>query len=182
LPLFDGIEWMDEHDNVQCEVVSDHCADDQLHGKRQNDGEPHGQAGRGVKANGRGDDVADRIDDAVTKIIQSDRGFAVAADDEVGVLEDFPGAFDHEGKAKAQGDRPFFPDEPEQGVEKEAMDDVGGRVPVTEMLGIFRTHHHSMPELDVATFADGFTAHRQENDSDEQNNASSQDWSPEGKA
>ena len=50
-----------------------------------------------------------------------------------------------------------------------------------EVLGVFRTHHHAMPELDVAAFADGFAAHGQQNDGDGQNNSGGQDWPPKGK-
>ena len=51
-----------------------------------------------------------------------------------------------------------------QSVEDEAMDDVGERVPVRNVLGIFRTLHHPMPEFDSATFANGLTTHSKQDD------------------
>ena len=125
---------------------------------------PQGHARRGVEANHHGRDITHRVDDTVTVVIQRDRGFAVTIDDEIRILENFPGTFDCDGETEAQGERPFLSNEPEQAIEKEAVDDVGRGVPVAEVLGVFRTHHHAMPKFDIAAFADGFTPHGQKND------------------
>ena len=53
--------------------------------------------------------------------------------------------------------------QPQQPIEDEAVDDVGGRVPVGDVLGVLRAHHHAMPELHIAAFADGLAAHGEQN-------------------
>lgn len=82
------------------------------------------------------ENVADRIQYAVAIVVERDRRLAIAVDDEVGVLENFPGAFHHGRRRKSGREGPARRNEVREAIENEAMDDVRGRVPVTDVLGI----------------------------------------------
>ena len=101
LPLPHRIQRIQQHQDVQQQVVADHVADAELHRDRQRDGRPDRQPrGQQEAAHHRGD-VADGIDDAVAVVVERDRRFAIAIDDEVGVLENLPPRLDYHGKPPA---------------------------------------------------------------------------------
>ena len=69
-----------------------------------------------------------------------------------------PGPFDDGGKGELQRKAPARANEVQEAVEDEAVDDVRKGVPVGDVLGIFRTEHHPVPELDVSALANGLAA------------------------
>ena len=121
-----------------------------------------GRPARDKEAEHHEQNVAHRVDDAVAVIIERDRQLAIMIDDEVGVLDHLPGRLDGDGEHEPQAERHRHEtrDEPQQPIEDEAVDDVRGRVPVEDVLGVLRALHVEMPELDVAAFADERMAHQ----------------------
>ena len=122
LPRLDEIKRVDKHNDVEQEIVTDNRANKQLQAQAESNCAPEGQTRCGEKADYHCDNVTHGIDDAVAKVIERDRCLAVTIDDEIRVLKNFPGAFDYNGKAKPDSERPFPADKPEQAVEEEAMD------------------------------------------------------------
>jgi hypothetical protein len=85
-------------------------------------------------------------------------------DDEIGVLDHLPRRFDGDGQdePRGEGERQKARNEPEPPVEQKAVNQVGGRVPVDQVLGVLRAHDVEMPELEIAAFADERMAHQVE--------------------
>ncbi len=131
-------------------------------------GGDHGKSGRGEEAQHHRENIADGIQNTVTEIVERYRRFAITIDDEIGVLEDFPGTLDAGGQCKLCGKTPARTNEVHQPIEDEAMHNVGEGVPVGNVLRIFGTVDDAMPELDTSTFADGFTTHGEQDDGEDE--------------
>src|SRR5690242_2915943 len=94
LPLPDGIEWVQQHDDVEGQVVADDDADADLEEDGERHDHPYREPGRHHKTQHHEQRIAERVQDAVAVVLQRDRPFAVAVDDEFAVLDDLPQAFD----------------------------------------------------------------------------------------
>src|SRR5690606_12145766 len=80
------------------------------------------------------------------------------------VLEDPPSRLEDRRQYEPQPRAPAEAgtDQPEQPVEREAVNDVREGVPVGDVLRVLRTRDDAVPHLDVAALADGYAAHREE--------------------
>src|SRR4051794_3689428 len=90
-------------------------------GDRKPDHAPRRQPVGEREAEYHGDRVGDRVDDAVTEIVECDRLCAVAVDDEIAVLDDFPSALDQHGEREPQCHRCSPQHQPEEEIETEAV-------------------------------------------------------------
>ena len=82
LPLSDPLDRMHQHEDVEREIVADRPAHEELHRQREYDNQASREA-RGEKESERHrQDVRDRVDHAVAEVVERDRGFAVAVDDD----------------------------------------------------------------------------------------------------
>src|SRR5262249_24839646 len=90
LPGLDRFDRMDEHDDVQREIVAHPEQAEDLHGQNRGDAEPDPDAAGEDEAERHHDDVAARIENAVPDVAQRDGRLAVAVDDERRVLQHFP--------------------------------------------------------------------------------------------
>ena len=75
-----------------------------------------------------------RIEHAVAGITDRRRRLAIAVDDHRRVLDHFPRRFDQQGDEEAALDRPIARDQPQDGIEQEAVDEMARAVPVGEHL------------------------------------------------
>src|SRR5262245_30597373 len=132
LPAADRIDGIEEHEDVEGEVVPDGGQEHELDDDREQDDDPPGQTGGEPEAEDHGANVAQGVDDAVAEVVEGRGVGAVAVDDEGRVLEDLPAALGGDGDeaARAEGEAPGG--EPEDPVEAEAVEDVGERVGVGE--------------------------------------------------
>ena len=158
----DGLDRVQQHQDVQGQVVANQVADHQFHRDGGDDDHPDGEARGQHEAEHHGADVAERVQHAVAVVIEGDGGLAIAVDHHVGVLEDFPAAFEQHGEREAHADRQAPRHQPQQAVEREPVDHVGERVPVGEVLRVARTVHLPVPQRHVAAAADRHAAHEQQ--------------------
>src|SRR5262245_5202354 len=70
LPLLDGIEWPQKHDDVEGEIVADHIADEKLKQDSDRHGEPDRKPRGEHEAHNHGERVEDGIDDAIAVIVE----------------------------------------------------------------------------------------------------------------
>ena len=100
----------------------------------------------------------------VAAVMQRDRLGAVTVDDEVCVLDNLPGHLDGDGHKQPRAERFARKQEPQHEIEDESMQDVRERVPVEQLLRVFRTAHVPDPEADRVAGADRRAPHRVEDE------------------
>jgi hypothetical protein len=162
---------MQQHDHVECQIVPDDVADTEFEDESEGHDHPYRKPARHHKSQHHRKRVRHRIDDAVAVIVERDRAGAVALDNQRAVLEKLPAALDDDRKCQPEPDRRAREQSPRQRVEQEAVDEVRECVPVGNMLGILRTLHDAVPQLDIAAFADRRSAHAVKGSSLEYNQA-----------
>jgi len=69
---------------------------------------------------------------------------------------------DRQDQLRADRHRHPARQKPQREIEDEAVDDVGRRVPVGDVLGVLRAHHQAVPQFDVTAFTDGQMPHGEE--------------------
>ena len=116
------------------QVVANEPQDEELHRDSERDDRPDRETRRDQKARDHGEDVADRIEDAVAVVVERNRHLAIAIDHHVGVLEDLPRRFEHHRQQQPRADGPAPAHQPEQAVESKAVNDVREGVPVGDVL------------------------------------------------
>ncbi len=105
LPLADRVDRVQQHQDVQREVVADQVADGQFHGHGGRDDRPDREPCSQHETEHHRADVAERVQHAVAVVLERDRGFAVAVDHHVGVLEHLPTRLEHDRGDQSQTDR-----------------------------------------------------------------------------
>ena len=108
------------------------------------------------------EDVGHRIDDAVAIVVERDRRLTVPVDHQVRVFDNLPRRLQECGGGQAECERRARRDQPEQAIEREAVNDVREGVPVRQVLRILGACDDAVPGFDVAARADGYAAHHQE--------------------
>src|SRR6185295_19332219 len=116
LPNLDRLEGMNQHDDVERQIVANMQRQYQLEQEHDRDGGDNRKLLRQQKAADHRKVIGDRIDDAVAEVIQRDRAGAVAVDDPVGILDQFPAAFQQHGN-----DQAALPGEAREGEEGRAV-------------------------------------------------------------
>src|SRR5262245_14557988 len=162
LPLTNGLERMQQHDHVEGEIVADEDADGNLQYERKRHDEPYRKPRGHHKTHHHRQRVGDGVEDAVAIVVEGNGSFAIAVDNEIAVLDELPGSFEADSQCKSRSDRSSRRNQPEQEVEKEAVNNVREGVPVADVLRVFRTLHDPVPKLDGAAFANPDSAHRME--------------------
>jgi hypothetical protein len=161
LPLFDEFERMNQVDDVEEEIVANGQGENELDDQQQRDRGPGGDSGGQEKAEGGEEDVKDGIEDAVAVVAGGQGGAAIALDDHRGVFENLPGTFGEHGEEEAEGQGEFsaaLGEEAEDGVENQAVDEVGEGIGVGDLLGELRGGDGG-PEEDAVGLADGEAVH-----------------------
>ncbi len=99
------------------------------------------------------------VEDAVAFVAEGDGGFAVAVDDDGRVLEDLPSGLEQDRHQEAVANRHAAGDEPEKGVEEQAVDDVGEGVGVGHSLRLPAAPDVALPETESAVGPEGQPPH-----------------------
>src|SRR6267142_443925 len=81
LPVPDRLERMDQHDDVQGQIVADVQSDQNFKQNRERDRQRNRELSCEQKARDHGQRIGNRIDDAVAVIIQRNRAGAITLDD-----------------------------------------------------------------------------------------------------
>src|ERR1700691_5335125 len=92
LPLSYGLKRVDQHDDIQGEIIANMKPDQNLERKRECDGQGNRKLSGRQKACDHGQRIGYRVDDAVAKIVQRHYGGAISLDNPVGVFNDLPAA------------------------------------------------------------------------------------------
>jgi hypothetical protein len=159
LPVSDEIEGVDEIEDVEGEVVANGEREGEFDEEDERDGGPGGESGGEEKPEGGEEDVEAGIEDAVAVVAGGEGGAAVALDDHRGVFQYFPGTFGQHGEEKTQrqGDSAAG-GQAQDRVEGQAVDDMGERVGVGDLLGKFGGIDGG-PEGDAVGLGDGEAVH-----------------------
>src|SRR5476649_1126952 len=80
LPVPDRLEWMDQHDDVQGQIVADVQPDQNFKRNRECYSQRNREFSREQKACDHGQRIGHRIDDAVAVIVQRNRAGAITVD------------------------------------------------------------------------------------------------------
>ncbi len=161
LPLADGVDRRQQHHDVQREVVANQHEHQELDRHDQRDAGGHAQPRGQQEADRAHDDVAEGIQDAVADVPQGDGHRPIAIDDERGVLEDLPSGFEHHRDEEPRAERQPARDEPDQAIEQEAVQDVGGRVGVQHALRLTAAPDVGFQPAEPPVRSEGQPAHPQ---------------------
>src|SRR4029453_12398185 len=159
LPPPHHVQRVDQHQDVQREVVANAVRQGELNHDREEDRQPYRPPRGHRKSADHRHDVRQRVDDTVAVVIERDRRVAATVDDEVGVLDDLPRGLDEHRQDKPGGNTPPTADQPKQQVEGKPMNDVGERVPIRQVLRILGALHEAVPQLDASALADRHASH-----------------------
>src|SRR3954447_2145139 len=81
LPLTDRFERVNQHQNIECEIVANPPRQYEFDRDRRQDHDPDRQARRQNEPANHGQNVGYGIDDAVAVVVEGDGRFAIAIDD-----------------------------------------------------------------------------------------------------
>src|SRR3954447_9113564 len=124
LPVPDRFEGMDQHDDIEGQIVADVQSHQDFEGKRNRDGRRHRQLSREQKAQNHGQVVGNRIDDGVAVVIQRNRAGAITLDDPRRIFDQLPAALDQHRNDQPARPRRVTQQQPGQSVKQKAVDDV----------------------------------------------------------
>lgn len=82
LPHLHGLDGMDEHEDIEGEIVADPPETAEFEDNDEDDADPDLREAGDDEADDHHEDIADGIQDTVADIAERDRRFAVAVDDE----------------------------------------------------------------------------------------------------
>ncbi|KKU03869.1 MAG: hypothetical protein UX06_C0032G0009 [Candidatus Giovannonibacteria bacterium GW2011_GWA2_45_21] len=88
--------------------------------------------------------------------------FSVAVYDKIRVFKYLPRSFHKKRQEKSEPDGPSSSDEPQKPVKRESVDHMGKRVPVGNMLGVFRAKCYAVPEFYIPALANENLPHQVE--------------------
>lgn len=153
LPGFDGVNRVEQHDDIQNQAVFDPEDQDQFGQHKEGQGAAEAKLPGQPEAQGAAGDVAQRIDDGIAGVTQGQSGFAVAVDDKGGVFHHLPGRLDEEGQHQPPLQRQARPGPGQQPEKDKAVQDVGEAVRIGQMLRVIGTPDVAGPQPHLAAGA-----------------------------
>lgn len=134
LPIFYRFQWIEQHDDVQREIVA--------HGDEHGEFDDHDNGERPFptelvseeEAEHGGDHVSRGIENTVSGVSERCRRRAIAIDDDRRILQDFPSDFDDGGDEQSPFDREFLAKNQKKPKEQNAVQNVRKRVRIAEIL------------------------------------------------
>ena len=112
LPDFNRLARIDEHDDIQGEIIADPKADKYFHCDYEKDCRPDGQTARKEKSEHHEKDVENGIQNRVAVVIERNGDFSVAVYDKIRVFKYLPRSFHKKRQEKSEPPGPSSSDEP----------------------------------------------------------------------
>lgn len=106
---------------VKGEVVMDGEGESRFNGDRHQHRDQWSQPSGECKSQGCGQRVPDRVDDAVTVVVERNSVCAISGDYKVSILKNFPACLKQNGQDEPRADRELPADEPQQEIKPEPM-------------------------------------------------------------
>src|ERR1051326_5526391 len=124
LPSLDPRHFVNQHHDVEREVIADRKSHPGLYGDDCQYGCDRREPRRKQEAHYGGQRIAERIDDGIAIITGRNGTGTIAFNDKRAVLEDLPRRFQHDGQTQPRPDGQMFEDEPEEKIKPKAVQQV----------------------------------------------------------
>lgn len=125
---------MDEIEDIQCQIVSDHIEDEYLKNERERHDHPYRKSPRENKAEYHRDRIRNGINNAIANVALRERLLAIVIDYHRRVLDNLPGNFYTHREEEPFPYRHARKEIPKSEVKKKTVDDVRKGVPIGKML------------------------------------------------
>jgi len=160
---------VDQHNDVEGQIVADGIQRKQLEKDQQCDRTPDRRKARVDKSGDHSQHIRDRVDDRIAKVCQL-AGVAIPLDDKRRVLEDLPAHLRNERENKTGTKRQMRREYRQQPIKDKTVNNVREGVPVKQVLGALDIRR-TMPDLHGSALANHRLTHQPERETANNDNA-----------
>lgn len=145
LPHLDRFNWIDQHKNIEGEIISYPKETTNFKHDNYQDTHPDLRQSCNNKANNNHPNITDRIEDTISDIPESNGRLTVPIDDNRGIFEQFPSSLEQESSEKFIFQRESTSNEPEKGIKENTVNNVRKGIRIGNTLRIFTSPYITIP-------------------------------------